>query len=146
MVRTLAEFAATITENPGFSPKPWFNPDGDCVQLYIKNDESYRDRVDDKLTLYRSIVRDEIVGCQIKGVRGMLRRLGGVVVFKHKELPFALLIIMSHYEGTASPYEPLKRRKRYDAILNKTEGSQVEFTDNWCDTIETNDREPVELR
>jgi len=129
MAREIAELAASITEKPQFCPKPWYNEAGDCVQFYFDNTESYRERIDSGLTLYRSLRTDEIVGCQIKGVKALLSRLGGPIVVRHKELPFAVLLFMSHFESEASPFEPRKRRKIYDAVLNKTGGSQVEFPD-----------------
>ncbi len=124
MARTLAEFANSLTGTPEFSPKAWYNPDGDCVQYYFDNSESYRDRIDDKLTLYRSLETDRIVGCQIKGIRAMVRRLGDVPLTQ-KELPLGVLVMMSHFEGDSSPYEPKKRRKFYDALLSRMGVSEV---------------------
>jgi hypothetical protein len=138
MAKELAEFVAMSKEKPRFLPKPWYNEAGDCVQYYFKNTESYRERVDDKLTLYRAIPTGEIVGCQIKGIRAMLGRLGA-----NDALPFAALMVMAHFDGEASSYEPKKRRKVYDALLTKTEGSKVLLPKGTAKAISKRNREAL---
>ncbi|MDQ3622640.1 MAG: hypothetical protein M3463_09150 [Verrucomicrobiota bacterium] len=59
-----------------FTPRPLYIPEGDALIFYFKDDESYAERVDDLLTVYRSIKTKQMVGCEIKGVRCILKRLG----------------------------------------------------------------------
>jgi hypothetical protein len=50
-------------------------PDGDCLIFYFKPDAAYAERVDELLTVYRSEETGELTGCEIKGVRCILKRL-----------------------------------------------------------------------
>lgn len=64
-------------KRPGkFEARPLYVPEGDCLTFYFKDDEAYAERVDELLTVYRSMKSDELVGCQIKGVRFILKNLG----------------------------------------------------------------------
>jgi len=73
---------ANLTEylqgkRPGrFQPRAHYVAEGDTVIVYFKDDESHAERVDELLTVYRSMQTGEIVGCQIKSVRFILRKLG----------------------------------------------------------------------
>jgi hypothetical protein len=60
-----------------FTPKPYYSQSGDALIFYFKGDPSYGERVDALLTVYRSMENGELVGCEIKGVRSILEKLGG---------------------------------------------------------------------
>ena len=70
------------TKPKGFTPRPFYSVEGDSLTFYFKDDESYRERVDDFLTVYKSIKTDKLVGCQIKGLPHALKLLGdfGLVI------------------------------------------------------------------
>src|SRR5688572_12793423 len=71
----LAEFLAG--KRPGeFSPQGHYVAAGDTLIFYFKDSESYGERIDELLTVYRSIATKEMVGCQIKSIRFILERLG----------------------------------------------------------------------
>lgn len=55
-----------------FEPRPFYDGTSDCVTLFVSPDESYRERVDHFLTVYRSVKTNEVVGCHIKDVRKVL--------------------------------------------------------------------------
>jgi hypothetical protein len=77
-----------------FEPKPFYSKEGDAVTLYFEDEPSYRDRVDDFLTIYRSLQNDEMVGCQIKGIQNILKTLGDFgVSIRDKEVSLGLLFI-----------------------------------------------------
>lgn len=75
-MESLTEYLGRNKPAKVFSPVAQYIPEGDCLVFYFKNDASYAHRVDDLLTLYRSERGNEIVGCEIKGIRCILRRLG----------------------------------------------------------------------
>lgn len=59
---------------PGpFKPEPHYDADSDTLSLFIRDDESYRERVDTLLTIYRSIATRDVVGCHIKHVHRILK-------------------------------------------------------------------------
>ena len=80
---------------PGkFEPKPFYSKEGDALTFYFEDEPSYRDRVDDFLTIYRSLKNNEMVGCQIKGVRNILKTLGDFgVSIREKQVSLGLLFI-----------------------------------------------------
>src|SRR2546428_11080786 len=59
-----------------FTPRPHYIAEGDCLIFYFKDDESYAERVDELLTLYRSEKTGEVVGCEVKGIKCITKRLG----------------------------------------------------------------------
>ncbi len=73
------------TTNPsGFEPRPYYGSEEDSLTFYFNNAESYGKRVDELLTLFLSVKNDELVGCQVKGVRKNLERLGHFgIAIKH---------------------------------------------------------------
>lgn len=62
-------------EPDGFTPRPLYSREGDTLTYFFRNDEAYSERVDDLLTIYKSIESQELVGCKIKGVRRLIKRL-----------------------------------------------------------------------
>lgn len=70
------EFLDSHGTPPPFRPAPFYSPDGDSLTFYIQNKPSYRQRIDDFLTVYRAIEGDALVGCQIKGLPKTLELLG----------------------------------------------------------------------
>src|SRR5258706_14690007 len=56
--------------------EPWYNPDGDCI-IYQTTDEAIvADRIDESLTIYRSVESGKAIGFQIKGVAAIVGRFG----------------------------------------------------------------------
>src|ERR1700720_4609324 len=68
------------TETEAFVPSPLYTPEGDSLMFYMKDEESYRERIDELLTVYRAVETNEIIGCQIKGVRHKLDELSKFLV------------------------------------------------------------------
>ena len=79
-METLIEHLKT-TKPKGFAPRPFYSVEGDSLTFYFKDEESYRERVDDFLTVYKSIKSDKLVGCQIKGLPRALKLLGDFGLF-----------------------------------------------------------------
>jgi|ERR1043165_1749623 hypothetical protein len=59
-----------------FQSRAHYVAEGDTLIVYFKDDESHAERVDELLTVYRSMRTGEMVGCQIKSARLILRKLG----------------------------------------------------------------------
>lgn len=64
-----------VEGEPGFQKEFWYNPYGDCLELYTENVAVVADRIDDIITIYRSAETKAPVGCQIKGIRALLMHL-----------------------------------------------------------------------
>jgi hypothetical protein len=56
----------------------------DSQTFFFDNAESYGKRVDDLLTFFLAVKKDKLVGCQVKGLRKHLKRLGNFgIAIKH---------------------------------------------------------------
>ncbi len=68
----------------GFTSRPRYFRDGDFVSYYLVDEDHYAERVDELLTVYRSMKdRNRLVGCKIKGVSRILETLGSFAVSIH---------------------------------------------------------------
>lgn len=123
MAKELAEFIDNATGNasPTFSGKPWYNSLGDCIHFHWRDEEFYRDWLDDKLTVYRSIHDDQAVGCQIKGVHALLRKLGefGIAVNQPNGVPLAIFLFASHVAAKPDETKIVEREQLYRYIVGK---------------------------
>jgi hypothetical protein len=92
---SLSEFLESTRAKAGaFQPHPLYTPEGDSLTFYLKDEDSYGERIDELLTVYKSCETDEIVGCQIKGVRRKLRELQKfMVTLKDPKLDLGLLFL-----------------------------------------------------
>jgi hypothetical protein len=112
------------TEPAGFEPRPYYGHDEDCLTFYFDNAESYARRVDELLTLFLSLKNNELVGCQVKGVRKNLKRLGqfGISIKHGKirlDLVFHLLAFLAEKPAQRKRYLELSERsKDVDLELN----------------------------
>jgi hypothetical protein len=94
---TLDQFLKQTDVNHGeFTPTPLYTPEGDSLMFYIKDEESYRERIDDLLTIYRSFATNEIIGCQIKGVRTKLKELNKFLVTVESEEVLLSLLFLAY--------------------------------------------------
>ncbi len=59
-----------------FKPFATYDSDGDCTEFLTSGDTFYAERVDDLLTVYRSQDTGEVIGSLVKGVSGLVRKLG----------------------------------------------------------------------
>ena len=56
----------------------WYNDEGDCVEFQTENEAIIAERIDDYLTLFRSLNhREEVLGFKIKGVKSLTNMLAG---------------------------------------------------------------------
>lgn len=111
------------TRPKGFAPRPYYGAEEDCLTFYFDNAESFARRVDDLLTLYLSVKTNELVGCQVKGVRKNLKRLGdfGISV-KHTKVRLDLFFHLLAYLA-----EKPAQRKRYLELSERTGDLDLEL-------------------
>ncbi|HET6248679.1 MAG TPA: hypothetical protein VFE47_13335 [Tepidisphaeraceae bacterium] len=116
MAKIIGEFFDLIGggAHPSFHSEPWYNEAGDSIHYHWEPDEFYGDRIDDKLTLYRSVTNDAIVGCQIKGIGALLKKFGdfGISV-SDGGATLATFFCVSHLTAESGRYDPQKRRQAY---------------------------------
>ncbi len=70
--RSNSEFAGQMQRlseaAPPFAPMLSYDSDGDCVEVLIKPDSVYAERVDARVSLYRSQETGEVIGLFVEGV------------------------------------------------------------------------------
>jgi hypothetical protein len=99
--------------------RPHYSPIGDIVTLYFDDREAYEERADEIVTLYRARANGDLVGCKIKGVVALIRKLGAYhLEIKNSRVKLAFLFMGAALED-ANPerkaiYTDLSRR--YGAI------------------------------
>jgi len=107
----------------GFRPRPYYGPEEDSLTFYFDNTESYGKRVDELLTLFLSVKSDELVGCQIKGVRKKLKRLGDFgISIKHGKVRLDMFFHLLAFLA-----EKPVQRKRYLELSEKTKDLDIEL-------------------
>lgn len=125
----LRKVMAQVDGEPTFERRPWYNPYGDCLVFHVSEDATYADRVDEVLTLYRSIEDDGVVGFQIKGVQAIMKITGSdTIAVSAKteggnltEVALALLLIAG---ACKSSTEDTPRRMRAYAEAGRVAGEQ----------------------
>jgi hypothetical protein len=104
-----------------FRSEPWYNAVGDCITYKTADEAVVADRIDEILTIYRSVVSDEPIGFKIKGVQAILNKFGydglafgternGTTV---KSVSIAVLLLAAYEEGPRN----IKRRFAYANAL-----------------------------
>jgi len=119
-------FMATLEEYlnkkpyKGFKPTPHYSEEGDCLTFYFKNVASYAERVDELLTVYLSLDGADLVGCQIKSIGSIMKRLRGLrIQVKDRGVELSMLFLacraLAEEPGPLKTYERLfeevRRRK-----------------------------------
>jgi hypothetical protein len=62
-----------INPAPRFDPRPaWVSEKGDCIFCYFSDEFAFADRIDDDLTVFRSVATKEPTGFKVKNVGRML--------------------------------------------------------------------------
>ena len=84
MATDLRDFLADQIGDTPFQPYVAIIREADALTAYFKPDADYSQRLTDHLTLCRSIDSDEIVGCRIKGIKGILEDLPNFLHVAHQ--------------------------------------------------------------
>ncbi|MBM3878998.1 MAG: hypothetical protein FJ387_04665 [Verrucomicrobia bacterium] len=103
------------------SPKPWYNPDGDCIVYQFGDEAIVADRVDEILTIYRSVETGKSIGYQIKGVCALGRKFGRDTLIVNcrqdreelKEISLCWLLLAAYEDGPKT----IGRRQAYSDAL-----------------------------
>lgn len=126
MAKELAQALSALSGEPKFAPRPVYSAAGDCLFLYFDEAESYGDRVDGLLTVYRALDGDQIVGCQIKGITAILKKFGEFgLKLTTKSVDLALLFLVSNLVSENPVYSEGERRSLYTDLLTKAGDQRV---------------------
>lgn len=74
MAEALLDFMSELEAQcqPGaFKPHAYYGPEEDSLTFYFRDEESYAERYNRLVTLFRSFATNEVVGCQVKGIQSV---------------------------------------------------------------------------
>ena len=84
---TTAELIEFLKANPPekkFVPYTILSKQADALTVYFEGDPDYSKRLNDHVTLFLSLATNEIVGCRIKGISGIIADLPNYIRVHHK--------------------------------------------------------------
>jgi hypothetical protein len=67
------------------------NKEADALTAYFEGDADYSKRLNDHVTLYLSLETNEIVGCRIKGIAGILQDLPNYIQVQHGSVQLSVI-------------------------------------------------------
>jgi hypothetical protein len=82
-----------------FTPCAYYGAEEDALIFYFRPGRDYAKRLNKLVTLYISLDDEELIGCQIKGVRSVLDELGNFnIEVSHRRIKLNILFLA--YAGT----------------------------------------------
>lgn len=76
-----------------FVPYSYLSTEADALTIYFEGDPDYSERLNDHMTIYRSLETNELVGCRIKGIQGILADLPNYIAVDHDGMNLAVLFL-----------------------------------------------------
>lgn len=111
------------TQPQGFEPRPYYGAEEDSLTFYFDPAESYARRMDDLLTLFLALESNDLVGCQVKGVRNKLKRLGDFGIhIQHGKIRLGIFFHLLAYFA-----EKPEQRDRYLDLGRRAKDVEVEI-------------------
>ena len=99
-----------------FRPCAYYGQEEDALMFYFRKDADYAKRINARVTVYLSMDDNELVGCQIKGVRRVLDELGELnLTIKHGKIKLQIVLLafmerMLEQEETRSVYREVYKK------------------------------------
>ena len=79
-----------------FTPYCHFSREADALTFYFNDTPDYSKRLTDHVTLFLSIETDEVVGCRVKGVSGIIEDLPNYIHTKHDGIQLSIVFLSLH--------------------------------------------------
>jgi hypothetical protein len=102
--RTEDKIKKLLKDNPParkFVPYCYLSEEADALTVYFEGDADYSERLNDHITLYRSLETKEVVGCRIKGISGILADLPNYIRVRGGDGNIELSLLFLAYRGAA---------------------------------------------
>jgi hypothetical protein len=74
-----------------FVPYCFLDKQSDTLTAYFEGDPDYSKRLSEHLTLYLSLETDEIIGCRVKGISGIIEDLPNFIHTNHKGVDLSIV-------------------------------------------------------
>lgn len=85
-------------------PMVAYVPRGDYLSVFFCDEEYYAQRVDDFLTIYRSISSDSLIGCKVKGVSLLARNVQNEISIEDDDVSLLVLLPASDENSESKQY------------------------------------------
>jgi hypothetical protein len=95
-----------LKENPParkFVPYCYLSEEADALTVYFEGDPDYSERLNDHITLYRSLETKEVVGCRVKGISSLIEDLPNYVRVNDGDVELSVVFLA--YRGGADSKE-----------------------------------------
>ena len=89
----LMQFLRKNAPTKKFVPYCYVNKQADALTVYFEGDADYSKRLNDHVTLYLSLETDEVIGCRIKGISGILADLPNYINVTHGEVELSVVFL-----------------------------------------------------
>jgi hypothetical protein len=93
MAEDLMEFVRDFKPSNPFKPYYELSRKADALTFRTKPDADYSVRLTDSVTLFRSIDNDQITGCRIKGIAGILEDLPNYITVDGGDKMLSILFL-----------------------------------------------------
>ncbi len=103
--KRLETFLAATTIADKFQPYHELNLETDTLTFYFRGDADYSKRLSDHVTLYLSVDKDELVGCRIKGISGILEDLPNYIDVTGDDGELQLSLVFLPFRGEVKQSE-----------------------------------------
>ena len=116
----LESLLATIEDKP-FKPYVEFSPQADAMTCYFHPDADYSKRLNNHVTLFVSIETERLVGCRIKGIKGLIERLPNYIEVNHEG--YELKCIFWSFMGGENP----ENQNTLDRLSEESRGLRLQL-------------------
>ena len=103
LIKLLQDNPATET----FQPYCFISKEADTLTAYFADVADYSKRLNDHVTLYLSLESNDIVGCRIKSIRGILDDLPNYIEIKHGKVQLSIIFLA--FRGCDKEKETINR-------------------------------------
>lgn len=130
MVKTIGNISKAIMPQQ-YKPEAIYQTDSDCIE-YIRQDGGiYYDRIDDFLTLIKTIDSDETVGFKLKGFKYILQNKPDDVQLNDVEFKVVVRIFEIIFTSFGNELITSREvREAYDEAVTIAVNDNVKITDN----------------
>lgn len=90
---TLEKFLRDNPPAKKFVPYCYLDTASDSLTVYFEGDADHSKRLTDHITIFLSLETNEMVGCRIKGVKGILEDLPNFIKVNHNDVELSVIFL-----------------------------------------------------
>jgi len=95
--------------NGDFKPHCYISEVGDALNVYFDDAQDYSERLTDHVTLFRSVETNDVVGCRIKGISGILEDLPNYIEVNHDDIALSVIFLAARDKETSTAFNSLAK-------------------------------------